>query len=137
TALSATAPGGAAVAARGADGLDVAAYVADNHKDRNYGASDITLENRLFLGAVTGFVGTPAAPTFPLVDPQLLGSITGNGSVGGSDITQLNREFLGLTIPNIPAVPSLGTQPPNGIDPRLFIPTTPTARPGQTVTVPV
>src|SRR5439155_11073092 len=108
-------PAGTVLPSVGADGLQVAAYVADNHKDRNYGASDITLENRLFLGAVTGFVGTPAAPTFPLVDPQLLGSITGNGNVGGSDITQLNRAFLGLTIPNLPPVPALGTQPPDGI----------------------
>jgi hypothetical protein len=137
SALTVKNTGGTVLPSLGADGLQVAAYVADDHKDRNYGASDITLENRLFLGVVTGFVGTPVAPTFPLVDPQLLGSITGNGNVGGGDITQLNREFLGLTIPNIPAIPTLGTQPPNGIDPRLFIPTTTTAQPGQTITVPV
>jgi hypothetical protein len=130
-------PAGTVMTSQGTDGIEVAAYVADGHKDRSYGASDVTLENRLFLAAVTGFVGTPAAPTFPLVDPQLLASIFGTGNVGGSDITVLNRQFLGISNANLPAIPSLGTQPPNGVDPRLFIPTTTMARPGQTITVPV
>jgi hypothetical protein len=136
-ALTVTAPGGASVPALGVDGLQLAAYVGDANHTRTYDTADLLLENRLFVGSVTGLVGSPAVPTFPLVDPGLVTSIGGTGAVGAADIVQLARQLVGQTIPNLPAIPTGGTPPPDGVDPRVYIPTTLAGPVGQTVRVPV
>src|SRR5262249_26597339 len=91
TALAVQAPGGGAVPALGADGVQLASYVADANHNRAYDTTDLLLENRLFVGTVTGLVGSTGSPTFPLVDPGLISSIGGTGAVGAADIVQLAR----------------------------------------------
>jgi hypothetical protein len=136
TALTVKNPSGTVLPSIGADGIDLAAYVGDNQKDQSYGVADAVLENRLSVGSVTGFVGSPAAPTFPLVDPQLIGSVGGSGAVVLGDVVQINRQVVGISVPNIPALPTLGTPPPNGVDPRVWVPAV-AATPGATIDVPV
>jgi ELWxxDGT repeat protein len=137
TALTAFSPSGTAVPALGADGLQLAAYVADANHNRTYDLTDLLLENRLFVGSVTGLVGPTANPTFPLVDPGLVTSIGGTATVGAADIVQLSRQLVGQTISNIAPIPNLASPPPDGADPRVYIPKTLVTKAGQTIRVPV
>jgi hypothetical protein len=113
-------------------GLHLAAFVGDGNASRTYTGGDATLLQRLIVGQGSGL------SAYPLADPMLIADVNRSDTLTGGDATLLQRMIVGTPINQAPAPPS-GIAPPPivGPDPRLFIPTDLTGKPGDTVTVPV
>jgi hypothetical protein len=117
---------------RADDGIHVAAFVGDSNASRTYTGGDATLLQRLIVGQGSGFTA------YQLTDPMLIADINRSDTLTGGDATLLQRIIVGTPITQAPAPPTGITPPPIvGPDPRLFIPTDLTGKPGDTVTVPV
>jgi hypothetical protein len=116
------------------DAVHVAAYFGDTNGSGTYNAPDITLLQRL----IAGFAGTTGFSAYQLADPVLIADISLNGRLQANDTVQVQRQVVGVAVPNIPALPTGLTPPPaGGPDPVLYVGRGLTAARGQTVTVPV
>ena len=114
------------------DAVHVAAFFGDTNASKTYNAPDATLVQRQIAQIVDGFSG------YQLADPVLIADITLNGRLQANDTTSIQRVITQTPIANVPALPTGITPPPTtAADPRLFIPQSLSARPGDTVTVPV
>lgn len=118
---------------RADDGVHVAVYPGDANASGTYSGADVTLLQRVVVGAASGFA------SYPLADPALLMDLNQSGGVTGADAALLQRAVVGIPVATIPALPSGLPLPeaPLGPDPRVYIVRDATAAPGQTVTVPV
>jgi len=118
--------------ARADDGLHLAVFVGDGNASRTYTGGDATLQQRLIVGQGSGF------SAYPLTDPMLIADVNRSDTLTGGDATLLQRMIVGTPITQAPPPPTGITVPDvAGPDPRLFIPTILTGRPGDTVTIPV
>ncbi len=108
TSLSVNAGG---MAASADDAIHVVAFPGDVNANRKYDAEDARLIARVGVGLDTGFVSTTPTSTiastrlFPTIDPVLLGDVTGIDGISPLDASDILRRVVGLTTPNIPALP--------------------------------
>jgi hypothetical protein len=75
---------------------------------------------------------------WPLVDPAVIGDVSGNGQLNSGDVTLLLRQIGGIPQPEIPAIPA--NIPPiqfAGADPLVSLPRTLSATIGETIVIPV
>jgi len=118
-------------ASRADDGVHVAAFVGDTSGNQSYNSGDTTLAQRIIVGSGTGFIA------FQLADPLLLADINRSTSITSGDATLIQRLIVGTPVSQVPPLPTVTPPPAGGPDPRLFIPNSLTALPGETITVPV
>ncbi len=101
-----------ALTAKADDAIHVAAYPGDANANRRYDAEDARLIARVGVGSDTGFVSatptssTVTTPLFPLIDPRLLGDVTGVDGLSPLDASDVLRKVIGLSVPNLPNLPS-------------------------------
>ncbi|WP_286177822.1 beta strand repeat-containing protein [Rhodopirellula sp. JC639] len=101
------------------DALHVVAFPGDVNQNRRYDAEDARLIARVGVDLDSGFVFTnPTSSTastllFPTIDPTVLGDVTGVDGVSPLDASDVLRQVVGLSTPNIPALPD--AQAPTGI----------------------
>jgi hypothetical protein len=74
---------------------------------------------------------------YRLADPAIVGDLNGNSFTDSSDVTLINRSLAGLTVAQLPPIPTGLTISPSGPDPTLSLPTDLQAAVGETVIVPV
>ncbi len=75
--------------------------------------------------------------SYPLLDPAIIGGISGDGADDSGDVSLMNKELAGLPVGQLPAIPTGLTITPAGPDPALSLPAISAATPGSTVVVPV
>ena len=110
-----------AIDAIGDDAVHVVAFVGDANRNRRYDAEDARLVARVGVELDSGFVvsdptGSPTDPgdfLYPLLDPLIIGDVTGIDGISPLDASDLLRVVVGLSAPNIPALPA--AQPPIGL----------------------
>lgn len=108
-----------AIAARANDALHVVAYTGDVNANRRYDAEDARLIARVGVGLDSGFVTTTPTSTtiaqalFPLIDPIIIGDVTGAGGISPLDSSDVLRKVVGLSVPNLPDLPT--SQAPTAI----------------------
>ncbi|QDV23127.1 cadherin repeat domain-containing protein [Aureliella helgolandensis] len=99
-------------------GVQLVSYAGDVNANRRYDAEDARLIARVGVGLDTGFLGsadsTPSTtPLFALIDPTIMGDITGAGGISALDASDILRKVVGLPVPNLPDLPS--SQAPFGL----------------------
>jgi hypothetical protein len=114
------------------DAIHVAAYFGDTNGSGHYNSPDAALVRRM-IGQVNTGLGAYAS-----ADPVLIADITLNGTIQSNDTTNIRRAIGGVSVPNIPPLPT-GLDLPAivGADPKVAIPRNLAAAPGETLTVPV
>ncbi len=103
-----------AIATRGDDAVHVVAYPGDANANRRYDAEDARLIARVGVALDTGFVlNNPTATSltsndrlYPLFDPVIVGDVTGVDGLSPLDASDVLRRVVGVTTPNIPALPT-------------------------------
>ncbi|MCH5374443.1 MAG: cohesin domain-containing protein, partial [Planctomycetes bacterium] len=114
------------------DGVHVVAYFGDVTGNGTYSSLDSSRVSRMAVGLDTGFAA------FPLADPVLVGDLTMNGGFSSLDTSRISRVVVGLPVDEVPAQPSpLPALIQTGPDPKLSIPRTLAAHPGDAITVPI
>ena len=120
-----------AKAVRTDDGLHVVAFLGDVTADGSYTTLDTTRLRRLLLRQDNGL------GAWPLVDPLILGNISGNGVFTSVDVLKLTLQVAGTPQKDFQAIPT--NLPPlvfAGADPALTLGSV-QAQPGSQVVVPV
>lgn len=101
------------------DAIHVVAFPGDANRNRRYDAEDARLIARVGVDLDTGFVfNNPTATSastrlYPAIDPILIGDVTGVDGISPLDSSDILRQVVGLSTPNIPALPD--AQAPTGI----------------------
>ncbi|HYV39671.1 MAG TPA: cohesin domain-containing protein, partial [Gemmataceae bacterium] len=113
------------------DGVHVSAYPGDVSGDGSLSPLDAALTSRVATIFDSGFAA------YRLADPAIVGDLNGNSFTDSSDVTLINRTLAGITVGQLPPIPTGLTIVPTGPDPTLSLPTDLTAAPGETVVVPV
>ncbi|HYV40037.1 MAG TPA: FG-GAP-like repeat-containing protein, partial [Gemmataceae bacterium] len=113
------------------DGIHVAAYPGDVSGDGLFSPLDGALTSRVAIVFDTGFAA------YRLADPAILGDLNGNGFTDSSDVTLINRTLAGITVAQLPPIPTSLTISPTGPDPTLSLPTDLQAASGTAVVAPV
>lgn len=102
-----------AIQAIGDSAVHVVAFPGDSNGNGRYDAEDARLIARVGVGLDTGFVVAPATGSetnprlFALIDPVIIGDVTGVDGISPLDASDILRLVVGLPTPNIPALPSL------------------------------
>jgi hypothetical protein len=122
---------GGTIAAIADDGAQVVAFLGDTSGDGTYTSADSVLISRVASAADSGFAA------FPVLDPVIVGDVSGNGLIQSNDGALLNNYLGGSTTPQVPNYPGVPSNNPSGPDPVLSIPSGLTVGAGGTVTVPV
>ena len=108
-----------AIQAIGDSALHVVAFAGDSNGNRRYDAEDARLIARVGVGLDTGFVASPSTGAstdprlFALIDPVIIGDVTGVDGISPLDASDILRRVVGLPTPNIPALPT--TQAPTAL----------------------
>ncbi|HYV37279.1 MAG TPA: cohesin domain-containing protein, partial [Gemmataceae bacterium] len=113
------------------DGVHVSAYPGDVSGDGSLSPLDAALTSRVATIFDSGFAA------YRLADPAIVGDLNGNSFTDSSDVTLINRTLAGITVGQLPPIPTGLTIVPTGPDPTLSLPTDLQAAPGETVVVPV
>ncbi|HUG67973.1 MAG TPA: cadherin domain-containing protein, partial [Pirellulaceae bacterium] len=98
--------------ATGDDALHVVAFPGDANKNRRYDAEDARLIARTGIGLDSGFVTAQPTSTaatnllYPTVDAVIIGDVTGVDGLSPLDASDVLRAVVGLSTPNIPAIPT-------------------------------
>ncbi len=98
--------------AKADDGLHVVAFPGDANANRRYDAEDARLIARTGIGLDSGFVtSTPTTTSttnllYPRVDAVIIGDVTGVDGLSPLDASDVLRRVVGLSTPNIPALPA-------------------------------
>ncbi|MCC9655362.1 cadherin domain-containing protein [Rhodopirellula halodulae] len=93
------------------DALQVVAFPGDVNANRRYDAEDARLVARVGVELDGGFVVTDPTGSgetfvpFAMIDPVLLGDVTGQDGLSPLDASDLLRRVVGLSTPNIPDLP--------------------------------
>ena len=101
-----------AIQAIGDSALHVVAFPGDSNGNGRYDAEDARLVARVGVGLDTGFVASPSTDSpanprlFALIDPLIIGDVTGAEGISPLDASDILRQVVGLPTPNIPALPS-------------------------------
>lgn len=122
---------GGAVAAVEDDAVQVVAYFGDTTASGSYSGSDASRVARIAVGFDSGL------EEFLLLDPTIIADITGVGGISGSDTSRVLQAAAGVASPEIPLPLPTVSLVQGGPDPKLSIPTTLTAAPGEHLTIPV
>jgi autotransporter-associated beta strand protein len=122
---------GGAISAIGDDGVQAVAFLADTSGDGLYTSGDSVLESHVASASDSGFAA------FPVLDPVIVGDISGDGKITATDVGVLNNFLSGGTVPQIPPNPGPPSNNPAGPDPTISIPKDLTVKAGGIVTVPV
>jgi len=119
-------------AGRGDDALQVVAFSGDATRDASYTSLDLQRMQRVVTKLDSGF------GEWPLIDPAVVGDVSGNGQFNSSDVTIFLREINGIDRPEIPPIPT-GIPPIQfaGADPVVSLPRVLTAHSGDRIVVPV
>jgi hypothetical protein len=119
-------------AGRGDDALQVVGFSGDATRDASTTTLDLQRLQRVIAKQDSGF------GEWSLVDPAVIGDVSGNAQFNSADATLLLREISGSDRPEIPPIPA-GTTPLefSGADPLVSLPSTLSARAGERFTVPV
>jgi hypothetical protein len=113
-------------------GLHVVGYIGEVTGDGSYSTLDIQRISRVAAKADTGF------SAYPLVDPVIVGDVSGDGTVSAYDGSLLLGPIAGKTQPLVPAIPAGVTIAPiSGPDPTLSMPTQLSAAWGEVVRIPI
>ena len=97
------------------DALHVVAFPGDANKNRRYDAEDARLIARTGIGLDSGFVTAQPTSTattnllYPTVDAVIIGDVTGVDGLSPLDASDVLRAVVGLSTPNIPALPTAQT----------------------------
>jgi len=102
-----------ALAATADDGLHAVVFVGDANRNLRYDAEDARLLARVGVGFDSGFAVDPPHTgatgatriLYPTIDPRIIGDVTGDGTLSALDASDLLRRVVGLSTPNIPALP--------------------------------
>ena len=129
---------GAAGSALDDDGVQVVALLGDSSGNRGYSTLDVQRLQRVIVRYDTGF------GAYPNADPVIIGDINASGTLTALDATRLLQEVnfvanvAATDRPEIAAIPA-GVTPLAllGPDPTVDIARTFSAKPGETLTVPV
>jgi hypothetical protein len=121
---------GGAIAARGDDGVQVAAYLGDASGNAVYTSYDAQHVQRVLGRLDTGF------GAYPLADPAIVGNAYGNGQLSVVDVRLINQKVLELVQTAIPSTPGYPAITYVGADPLVSLGRI-EARGGALVTVPV
>ncbi|MCY2987311.1 MAG: Ig-like domain-containing protein, partial [Planctomycetota bacterium] len=97
-----------ALAATADDGLQVVALVGDANGNQRYDAEDYRLVGRVGKHFDTGFAA------YPMIDPLIIGDVTGDGTLSPLDASDLMRQVIQRPTPNIPPLPG----PPVNLAPK-------------------
>jgi hypothetical protein len=96
----ALAAGGQSVAAVASDALHLVVFPGDTSgKDGFISSADLLKISRVVAGADAGFAA------YPVVDPDLVGDLMGDGEVDGPSGAMLGRYINGITSPQMPVYP--------------------------------
>jgi uncharacterized protein YggE len=101
------------------DALHVVAFPGDANANRRYDAEDARLIARTGIGLDSGFVTSTPTTTattnllYPNVDAVIIGDVTGVDGLSPLDASDVLRRVVGLSTPNIPALPA--AQSPMGL----------------------
>ncbi|MDM4019173.1 beta strand repeat-containing protein [Roseiconus lacunae] len=93
------------------DAIQVVAFPGDANRNQRYDAEDARLISRVGVELDSGFVfNDPTATSastmlYPTIDPMLIGDVSGNGELSPLDSSDLLRQVVGLSTPNIPDLP--------------------------------
>ncbi len=109
--------GAAGVDVIGNDGVQVVAYLGDVNGDGVYSPIDAALIARVAVNLDPGFAA------FPMLDPAIVGDVSGVGFVTSTDVTIINRLVAGIAAAQIPLQPNGLVITPTGPDPILSLPT--------------
>ncbi|OYP39074.1 cadherin domain-containing protein [Rhodopirellula sp. MGV] len=108
-----------AITADSDDAIHVVAFPGDANRNQRYDAEDARLIARVGVDLDSGFVSSnPTSTTastmlYPTVDPMLIGDVSGNGELSPLDSSDILRQVVGLSTPNIPDLPD--AQAPTGL----------------------
>jgi len=101
-----------AIQAIGDSAIHAVAFPGDSNGNGRYDAEDARLIARVGVGLDTGFVASPSTGSatnprlFALIDPLIIGDVTGVDGISPLDASDILRQVVGLPTPNIPALPS-------------------------------
>lgn len=123
---------GGSIPGVGDDAMNSVAYFGDVTGNGTYSAQDAALVARLAVGLDSGLLA------YKMLDPLLVADITGNSSFSATDTSRMLQAAVGLTVAEIPTLPNpAASLVQGGPDPKLSIPTTLTAKPGEQLSIPV
>jgi hypothetical protein len=122
---------GGALTSAGGDALQVVAYPGDASGNEANDAFDASLITRVALALDTGFTA------FKDTDPLIIGDINGNNRLDSADASLLLRAAVGISVPQIPAIPTGFTIVSGGPDPSVSLPSQLTFAPDGALVVPV
>ncbi len=122
---------GGALTAVGDDGVLVVAYFGDVTGNGTYTGQDASYLARVSVGIDNGF------EQFKLLDPNLIGDITGNGDITAQDVSYAMRTAVGISVAEVPAPLPTVSLVQGGPDPKLSVPQTLAASPGESLVIPV
>ena len=123
---------GGAIPALDDDGVHVVAYFGDVSGNGDYTGTDASYIARNSVSLDGGFAG------FPLLDPQIIGDLTGLSGISALDTSLSMQLAVAIFVADVPAVPSPGISLTfGGPDPKLNIPMTLTATAGDSLDIPV
>jgi hypothetical protein len=107
-------------------------FSGDATGNGTYSSLDMQRLQRVITRADSGF------GEWALVDPAVIGDVSGNAQFNSSDATIFLREISGIDRPEIPPIPAgIGPIQFAGADPLVSLPSTLTARAGERISVPV
>jgi hypothetical protein len=110
--------GGSSVATIGADALYLVTFPGDASGDGTITSADVLDMARVVAGADAGFAA------YPLIDPDVIGDLLGDGTVDGPDGALLGRYVNGVTTPQVPVYPGAPVNKLSVADPTVSIPST-------------
>ena len=122
---------GGAIPALDDDAIHVVAYFGDATANGAYSGLDAALELRAAVALDRGF------NEFRLLDPFIVGDITGNNAISSTDASYSLQLGAGLPVPLVPNLPAVGSIAPGGPDPQLSIPRNLVVAAGGSLQIPV
>lgn len=123
---------GGAIPALDDDAVHVVAYFGDVTANGTYSGTDASYIARLGVSLDTGF-----AP-FKLLDPVIIGDLTGNNGFSALDTALALQQAVGISAPEVPPLPFPAVSLiAGGPDPKLSIPKNLAAAAGNEIVIPV
>jgi hypothetical protein len=125
---------GGFIAGTGFQAVGKVAFIGDAAGIGSYDPFSAYLISNVVVHNASGF------DAYPLTDPVIIADVVGTGTLSGQDASDVAQASIGLTVPQIPAIPG-GFTPsgpiPRGTDPSVTIPANVQGFAGQNVNVPL
>jgi hypothetical protein len=123
--------GGSSVATIGTDALHLVTFPGNASGSGAITSADVLDMARVVAGADAGFAA------YPLVDPDVIGDLLGDGTVDGPDGALLGRYVNGVTTPQMPTYPGTPVNKLSVAGPTVSVASTLQVGVGSRVTAPV